>query len=219
MDIRANIASEINEHHASATAKAGEAIHHAKEAGRLLLEVKAAVPHGEFGKWLEQNITVSVRQAQRYIAVAEGKPIPIRALTSKYDTVSHLPEPTDSERSLTDYIPEPTFLPKPGRWMIATTGDGSFHVVPSLEHPGYFHISKLYTFPLLGSAPEFHIEPYEPDSMYDGTKSPVLAYVVESTLQYMGLAEPSKAAWDMVEHQGMSRPFGEPGPPHIQDMP
>jgi len=72
MNIRTTIASEINEHHAIAIAKAGEAVHHAKEAGRLLLEVKAALPHGEFGKWMEQNITVSVRQAQRYIAVADA---------------------------------------------------------------------------------------------------------------------------------------------------
>jgi hypothetical protein len=55
--------------------------------------------------------------------------------------------------------------------------------------------------------------------MFDGTKSPVLAYAVEFFLQGFGLAEPSKAVWGKREHQGMSRPFAEPEPPHIQEMP
>ncbi len=108
MDIRTTIASEINEHHAIAIARAGEAVHHAKEAGRLLLDVKTALPHGEFGKWMEQNITVSVRQAQRYIAVAEGKQVPIRALASKSDTVSHLDKPAGTDKPAPEPPPTPT---------------------------------------------------------------------------------------------------------------
>lgn len=211
MDIRANIASEINEHHASATAKAGEAIHHAKEAGRLLLEVKAAVPHGEFGKWLEQNITVSVRQAQRYIAVAEGKPIPIRALTSKYDTVSHLQEP----QAVTDW-PTPTWTPTPGHWHMAHTDDAAWWVVPSLEHPGHFHISKLHQ--LQTPEPATNEPEWDGVSVFDGTKSPMKAYAIEGMLQHFGMAKPSKVNWEVTEKAGLSRPFGEPEVPHIQEM-
>jgi len=194
MDIRANIASEINEHHAIAMAKAGEAIHHAKEAGRLLLEVKAALPHGEFGKWLEQNITVSVRQAQRYIAVAEGKQIPIRALTSKYDTVSHLTEAATSQipEELREWLSEPVFSPTVGYWYCVATEGAAYWLVPSLDHPDHFHISKLQ------------------GEFFDGTKRPVPAWLVETHLQRLGMDEPVRMEWNSQKKEGLSRPFGEP---------
>ena len=46
MNIRVTIANEINSHAEQATAKANEAMHHAIEAGKLLLEVKASLAHG-----------------------------------------------------------------------------------------------------------------------------------------------------------------------------
>lgn len=204
MDIRTTIASEINQHHAIAQAKAGEAIHHAKEAGRLLLEVKAALPHGEFGKWLEQNITVSVRQAQRYIAVAEGKQVPIRALASKSDTVSYL---TDAAPTTTVW-PTPEWMPEDGHWYLATWDNAAFCVVPSLEHPGHFHVSKLHTL----KTPELVTDEPEWDgvSVFDGTNKPMKAYAIESMLQHFGMAEPAKVNWDVVEKAGLSRPLGEP---------
>ena len=194
MDIRTTIASEINEHHAIATAKAGEAIHHAKEAGRLLLEVKAALPHGEFGKWLEQNITVSVRQAQRYIAVAEGKQVPIRALASKSDTVSHLTEGAEPQipEALREWLSEPVFSPTVGYWYCTQTEDAAWWLVPSLEHPDHFHISKLH------------------GEFCDTTKRPVPAWLVETHLQQFGMDAPDSLEWSSKKKEGLSRPFGEP---------
>ena len=87
-------AQQIEQHHAAAHAAADKAIEHAKEAGRLLLEVKAALPHGEFSKWVAERLTVSQRQAQRYMAAAQGKPLPLRKVAEalpapvKNDTVS-----------------------------------------------------------------------------------------------------------------------------------
>lgn len=193
MGIRTTIASEINEHHAIATAKAGEAIQHAKEVGRLLLEVKAALPHGEFGKWLEQNITVSVRQAQRYIAVTEGKQVPIRALASKSDTVSHLTEGEASQipEELREWFSEPVFSPTVGYWYCATTEDAAWWLVPSLEHPNHFHISKLS------------------DEFCDSTKRPVPAWMAEHQLQEFGMDAPASLEWSSKKKEGLSRPFCE----------
>lgn len=198
MVISTNIANEINTHAEQATRKANEAMHHAIEAGKLLLEVKASLAHGQFGAWLETNVRVSARQAQRYMAAAEGKPVPVRALSSKYDTVSHL----------TDW-PVPAWTPTPGHWMTTVTDDGaSWWVVPSLKHPGFFHISKFY------QDPEAKPDPDQPDwdgeSMFAGTKRPVRADVVEPMLQHFGMNEPVKAKWESLERPGLSRPFGEP---------
>lgn len=76
------LASEINHHHQLACLRADEVISHAVEVGKLLLAVKATLSHGEFGDWLQSNIRVTPRQAQRYMAAALGKPTPVRALAS-----------------------------------------------------------------------------------------------------------------------------------------
>ena len=81
-------AGQINAAHQQAIQHADKAIEFAKQAGALLIEVKASLPHGEFIAWVEQNCTVSARQAQRYMAAAQGKPMPMRAI--KNDTASHL---------------------------------------------------------------------------------------------------------------------------------
>lgn len=87
------IATAINLEHSNALKHADCAISHAKRAGELLLEAKKHLPHGQFAEWILANVTVSPRQAQRYMAAALGKPTPIRAITqkAKNDTVSYLP--------------------------------------------------------------------------------------------------------------------------------
>lgn len=78
-----NIAAEINQQHDLASFHANTAISHAKRAGELLLQVKKSLRHGEFLPWVEANVTVTVRQAQRYISAALGKAIPVRAIADK----------------------------------------------------------------------------------------------------------------------------------------
>lgn len=112
----ANLASEINAAHQMASKLAGEAIDHAKRAGELLIEVKEQLPHGQFQTWLHENVSVSVRQAQRYMAAALGKKLPVRAIANridgKSDTVSHLPEwlPKNGEVAFVDFKGEGDWL-------------------------------------------------------------------------------------------------------------
>ena len=208
MNIRVTIANEINSHAEQATAKANEAMHHAIEAGKLLLEVKASLAHGQFGEWLETNVKVSPRQAQRYMAAAEGKPVPIRSLSSKYDTVSHLTD--ESKQTVTDW-PVPTWTPTPGHWMHTSTDEAAWWVVPSLEHPGFFHISKFYQD--VNVKPDPDQPDWDGQSLFDGTKRPVRADVVEAMLQHFGMKEPITAEWGSRDKPGLSRPFGDPGQP------
>ena len=46
---------------------------HAIKAGKLLLQAKAQLPHGQFLPWLESNCWGSARQAQRYMRAAKSK--------------------------------------------------------------------------------------------------------------------------------------------------
>ena len=95
-------AAEINRHHDLARQHATEAIQHAVEAGRLLLQVKTQLLHGEWQAWLHENTTVSLRQSRRYMAAAQNK-VPIRH--GKTDTVSLLSEPGVRAREVTKGAP------------------------------------------------------------------------------------------------------------------
>lgn len=90
----ATMAQQIRVEHKAAQDHADQAIHHAKRAGDLLLKVKAELAHGEFLPWVDANLEVSRRQAQRYMGAAQGKPTSARKLKS--DTVSHLPAGTEN---------------------------------------------------------------------------------------------------------------------------
>lgn len=106
MSITITQAAEIDRHHRLAMEHADSAIQHACEAGRLLLEVKTQLMHGEWRAWLAKNVSVSERQAQRYMRAAAGKR---STRTRKYDTVSDMP------KALERPVPVPA-EPKSRRW-------------------------------------------------------------------------------------------------------
>jgi len=62
------------------------------EAGGILQEVKASLPHGEFTEWVEQNAGFNIRTAQRYMKIYENRDV------LKNDSVSLL---TDAHKMLT----------------------------------------------------------------------------------------------------------------------
>jgi hypothetical protein len=180
-------ATDINHHHQQACLRAGEAINHAIEAGKLLVKVKQKLPHGEFGGWLEKNLDVTDRQARRYMAAAQGKPVPARVIASKRTPVSVLPAPA---KTLHDYF-SPSWIPMKGYTYSCATDDGAFWVAHSKAHPGFFHVSHLT------------------EETYSGTRRPVAGLTVEYMLQGYGLAVPEDASWEVMKGD-MQRPFGEP---------
>lgn len=66
------LASAINTEHRKAQECAQAAIDHAYEAGRLLVEAKATVPHGDWGAWLAANFEGSERTARGYMRLANN---------------------------------------------------------------------------------------------------------------------------------------------------
>ncbi len=127
------LASDINRHHENACLRADEAINHAMAAGKLLLQAKAAVPHGEWLGWVGANIRVTPRQVQRYIAAALGKPLPLRAIKgieAAYTTsVSHLPVNAGEAISVK---------------VVKRNWFSTAYVIPSRTHPG-FHFYAIFS--------------------------------------------------------------------------
>jgi hypothetical protein len=80
------LAAEINAEHKAAFGAAKQAKAHAAECGRLLLEAKSLLPHGEWIPWLEANTEVGPRQSQKYMRVAKHRPE-----IAKHELGSHLP--------------------------------------------------------------------------------------------------------------------------------
>jgi hypothetical protein len=68
--VRSDLVEEIRNEHAQAATAARTAIGHAMRCGQLLAEAKAAVPHGEWGGWLDENFPSSRRTAQGYMRLA-----------------------------------------------------------------------------------------------------------------------------------------------------
>ena len=170
------ITHRINVYHDAATGSAATAVYNAKAAGDLLLELKANLPHGKFVKCITAHTKVSIRQAQRYMAVAQDKPIPLRKLADKNDTVSHL------ENQYFVPLPRHIFFAK-------DVGEPNNHfVVESCsQHPTFFFVSHI-------------TNDERPDMM---TTRPVEAIAVHDKLVYFGMPEPLKANWRSKKSQGV----------------
>jgi hypothetical protein len=76
------LAAEIQTLHAASEAALHTSIEKATAAGRLLIEAKAEVVHGQWLPWLK-SVGISTRTAQQYMQLA-------RVPADKYETVSHL---------------------------------------------------------------------------------------------------------------------------------
>jgi hypothetical protein len=69
-----SLASRINLAHDACAASLRAGLAHALEAGRLLVEAKAAVGHGNWSAWLAAHVAFSERTAQGYMRVARHAP-------------------------------------------------------------------------------------------------------------------------------------------------
>lgn len=204
------MAADIDRHHELARASAVTAVNHAEQAGKLLIEVKASMTHGEWLPWLQANVTVSPRQAQRYIAVAQGKTPTIRDLAERYDgngacvtpalpapkttTVSHLPADSSAvdgdgrgrRPGPPDWIPHPKFIPEADRWCWCAGPGGQEDAggISYVVEPSIKHPGFFFVSHL-----------YDDGDTYDCTGRPVRGDWVQETLRQYGLNDPASAVW------------------------
>lgn len=167
-------AAEINAAHAAACRHADKAIDCAKQAGRLLLQVKSQLPHGQWLPWLAANCAVSDRQAQRYIRAHRGLPLPLRAIKDdrddvKNDAVSH-------------------FNPVPDA-CISLAGNGHRYFVEQSDHEGFFFVTVLRWDPGVGDDGPGSVE---------YTRRPVRHDYVGVVLRQWGLFDAASREWDTM---------------------
>lgn len=209
------IITQINVHHHNAMKQADAAVDSARAAGKLLLEVKTTIPHGEWTNWLKTHLTVSDRQAQRYMAEAQGKAVSIRKLTSKTDTVSDLKDPN---RSMGIWKGD-KWQPGAGCMYQFKEGDATYWIHPSTAGGLWFHVCKLYRGARMstdGFVREWTIfgkvtDPDLTSQFYVGTTRPLGWIGVQGVLKSFGLKniEQSLSLGKKTKH-GFERPFGEP---------
>jgi hypothetical protein len=211
------IIDQINTHHKYATKHAKDAVESAKAAGELLLHVKATLPHGTLTSWIKTNLNVSDRQAQRYMAVAQGKPVPLRKLADKTDTVSVLQNTTQSK----GIWKNERWEPEAGCMYLFNEEGASYWVLPCTEGGKWFHVSKLYDGPRMSTDGFYrHYTIFsvvdDPDltsKFYVGTTTPLGWVGVGDVLKSYGLKdiEKSLVKGKPAKHR-YERPFGEQSP-------
>ncbi len=212
-----SVIDQINTHHQNAIKQAQNAIESAKAAGELLLQVKASLPHGTFTSWIKNNLNVSDRQAQRYMAVAQGKPVPLRKLAYKTDTVSVLQNTAQSK----GIWKNEKWEPEAGCMYLFNEDGASYWVLPSTVGRKWFHVSKLYDGPRMSSDGfnrhyTIFSEVDDPDlnaKFYVGTTTPLGWFGVGDVLNSYGLKdiEKSLVKGKPTKHS-YERPFGEQSP-------
>jgi N6-adenosine-specific RNA methylase IME4 len=85
-DPLASLAEQINVEHEACVGGLRESVQHALAAGRLLIEAKDKVAHGQWLPWLKENCRCSTRTAQAYMRVARQWP----ELEAKAQGLAHL---------------------------------------------------------------------------------------------------------------------------------
>ena len=70
-DMLESLAREINTEHNACLLSAADAVTHAINAGKCLLEVKASLKHGEFMPWVEKNCPFSQDAANKYMRLSK----------------------------------------------------------------------------------------------------------------------------------------------------
>lgn len=185
------IIGQINTHHQNAMRQAKGAVESAKAAGLLLLQLKTTIPHGEWTTWLKSNLTVSDRQAQRYMSVAQGKTVPLRKLAGKTDTVSVL----DNQKSSAGVWKDGKWTPEAGCMYKFVEDEAEYWVIPDRQSDLWFHICKHYSGTRMntdGFSRRYTVfsSITDPDSIYQyyvGTTTPLGWIGVEAVLKSYGL--------------------------------
>jgi len=209
---------EINRLHTLANKMAIDAVEHARSAGLLLLEAKKEMKHGKFLLWVRDNAQVSLRQAQRYMAVAQGKTIPLRRLIEKSDTVSHL-NPTS--KPSTGLVVDGVWLPEPNCSYLFNDPTGAAYWVTH-SPDGRIHVCKHYSGQRISSERFYWRYTIFADNtdtdltseFYIGTRFPILSRTgIAGVLESYGLTDiEGSLVFGYHDTNPEVRPFGEPKP-------
>lgn len=102
-------ARRINEAHHTGDKAARTALDHYHQAGILLAEVKAKLPHGAWLPWLEANFDGTPRTAQRYVKLADNWEAIANATDVSYLTLSEALGQLENPKDKAPKRYEPTY--------------------------------------------------------------------------------------------------------------
>ncbi len=144
-------ATAIHGEHEAAQRCASEAVAHAIRCGELLIEAKAALPHGDFGAWLAANVAFSGRTARGYMRLAgmdEAKRQRVADMSLREAIASIAERPkrkATGYRIHFDQRPPTYALPlELGGSFSANTEDGRLiSVNESAQHPGFWFVGAF----------------------------------------------------------------------------
>jgi hypothetical protein len=214
MQIQQSIIDQINLHHSNAIRQAENAVESAKNAGKLLLEAKATLPHGAWTEWLKNHVDVSERQAQRYMAAAKAKKTNIFSITTKNDAMSDL-KSFKSKGIWKNGI----WIPEAGCMYIFNEDDAVYWVQPSTEGGLWFHVCKHYRGKRMSTDGFYRhwtifsrvTDPDFTSQYYVGTTNHLGYIGVEEVLKSYGLKNLQESLkFGKRVDCGFERPFGEP---------
>lgn len=185
-----DLASEINSEHLAALDCALTAVEHARRAGSLLLQAKAAVDRGQWLTWLSNNIKVSARQAQRYMQLAEANATRV-SHSSMRQALAELATPAKTSETVPWAGDDVSWLPI-GAAMLRATVDpipgqsgGTILVQQSTENRGYVYMAMFE----------------DPSSTLYGISKPVLAAGATTVFRHLFGRDPNVIEWESVQTQ------------------
>lgn len=132
-------ASEIEKEHLEAQSAAKNAVAHALEAGRMLLEVKAQMPHGEFGSWCSDNLPFSATTARGYMRLAKNGNT-VADLSLRKALASIRPEVEEESKNALEWLWKAWPKGFIASWKLPN--NRIFELWEAHEHPGYFHFAE-----------------------------------------------------------------------------
>ena len=194
-----NKVNEINALHKLAMHSAQEAVTYANKIGKLLLDAKVEIPHGQFLKWIENNLLISPRQAQRYILSASGKDLKLSDFGTKNDKMSHLHLSQPDDR-----VMNPAWIPSAGYWFKCIDQNQLYVIAPDRICSGDFHITKFQ----LNEGSTLDKLEIDCDKEMHWTRQPVMASKVELMLHIFGLNYPEERNWKVLKREGIDSPVG-----------
>jgi Protein of unknown function (DUF3102) len=143
------LAARINEEYRAEANAIKRGITHAIAAGELLLEAKAAVPHGRWAAWLKANTALSERTAQRRMQLAKERP----ALEAKSATVADLTIRGACEllakppEKLSDLVKASWLVPEDGCslvGLVSTAAGRDYIIITPSDYPEYYFVTHVW---------------------------------------------------------------------------
>lgn len=149
-----HFAEQINAEHRACCAAVTKSLEHAVRCGELLLQAKAAVPHGGWQPWLKQHFPASNRTARQYMRLANhrdeieakrhgsavlGIDEAVKLIAATREAPAD-PWPDDYHD---DHLP-----PIDGRpYVLFAKPRRQVQIWPSQKHPGHYYVSEVEWLP------------------------------------------------------------------------